>query len=265
MSSPTLSLAARATAFKALHRPLHPLVLANVFDATSAALVAALPQTAALATASYAMALALGTTDPELTLDAHLAALQPIAAVARRTGKLLTVDLQSGYGDRLADAVRAVMREPIGASGINLEDSEQATGAILGEDEAVARIETALRVAREEGVPDFVVNARSDSFVRGGTLEEAVRRGRRYLAAGATTAYVFWQAGKPMDEESVAFAVRELGGMVNLAPRLGAGGKGLTTNDLKRLGVARVSVGPQIYLAAAAALKKAAEETYGLE
>lgn len=258
---------ARATAFKALHRPSHPLILANIYDATSAAIIAALPGTVALATASYAVALALGTTDEQLTLEAYLAALHPIADVARRFNKPLSVDLQSGYGTRLEEAVRAVVRAPIAAAGANIEDSEQRTGKMMDEDEAVARIKRVLAVAREEKVGDFVVNARADSFVRGGTLEESVRRGKKYLEAGATTVYIFWPEGRSeMEEEGVKFAVKELGGMVNLAPgKVRGEGKGLMTADLKRLGVARVSVGPSLYFAAKKALEEMAEDVYKVE
>ncbi|KAK1833690.1 2-methylisocitrate lyase [Podospora conica] len=265
-SPPNPSTGARATAFKALHRPSHPLLLANIYDAASANIVAALPGTVALATASYAVAAALGTTDEQLPLDAYLAALRPIADVARRFNKPLSVDLQSGYGTRLEEAVRAVVRAPIGAAGVNIEDSDQKTGAMMAEDEAVARIKRVLAVAREERVGDLVVNARADSFIRGGTLEESVARGKRYLEAGATTVYIFWpEERREMDEEGVKFAVRELGGMVNLAPGKLRGGKGLTSADLKRLGVARVSVGPSLWFAAKRALEEMAEEVYKVE
>jgi len=266
-SSTTPSVGGRATSFKALHRPSHPVVLANIYDATSAAIVAALPGTVALATASYAVTLSLGTTDENLQLSDYLVALRPIADVAHRFNKPLTVDLQSGYDTHLEEAVRAVIRMPIGAVGINLEDSEQRTGRMMDEDEAVSRIKRVLAVAKEEKVADLVVNARADSFWTGGTLEESVRRGKRYLEVGATTVYIFWpEQRKEMDEEGVKFAVKELGGMVNLAPgQLRGGGKGLTSADLKRLGVARISVGPSLYFAAKKALEDIAEAAYRVE
>jgi 2-methylisocitrate lyase-like PEP mutase family enzyme len=61
------------------------------------------------------------------------------------------------------------------------------------------RIRRALEVARGEGVRGFVVNARTDVFrlspAPGGwdesrVVEEAVRRGRAYLEAGATCVFV---------------------------------------------------------------------------
>nr|WP_278255847.1 isocitrate lyase/phosphoenolpyruvate mutase family protein [Nocardioides convexus] len=49
-----------------------------------------------------------------------------------------------------------------------------------------------MKAAEAEGVPDFVLNARTDAFVKGAEnpLEEAVRRGRAYLDAGAPVVFV---------------------------------------------------------------------------
>ena len=261
----TLSpLNASALAFKSLHTPGTPLLLANIYDTTSALTLASHPKCPALATASFALAAANNLRDQDLTLPVHLSLLAPIAAIARQAGKPLTIDLQDGYGEQLEEAVRAAIG--FGAVGINLEDSDHTTEEMMDVEVAVARVKRALAVAKGEGVPDFVVNARSDAFIRGGTLDEAIERGKRYLAVGATTAYIFWPRGKVMDEEGVARAVKELGGMLNLAPRVVGAGKGeLTSRDLARLGVARVSVGPQMYLVVTQVLRKAAEAIFGEE
>ncbi|KAK0711829.1 Pyruvate/Phosphoenolpyruvate kinase-like domain-containing protein [Lasiosphaeris hirsuta] len=237
-------LAPLATTFKSLHAP-GPLLLPNVYDATSARLIASLPATKALATASYALALAGGTTDAELTLDQHLLLLPPIGAVARSAGLPLTVDLQDGYGERLEEAVRGVLAEEIGAVGINLEDSTGGTWWTW--------------VLRPRG---------SRGCWR-------LQRGRgwktlSYLEAGATTVYILAPPGQLMGEGHVRKIVAELGGRVNLAPRWVKpdGSKfegGLTSRDLVKLGVARISVGPSLYFAAAKALKDAAGFVFGEE
>ncbi|KAE9371042.1 hypothetical protein N431DRAFT_18815 [Stipitochalara longipes BDJ] len=87
-----------ARTLKALHQPGNSLILANVYDILSARAVASLPSSKALATASYAVAAALGITDEDLDLDANLAAIPDIAAVATQFNKPLTVDIQDGYG-----------------------------------------------------------------------------------------------------------------------------------------------------------------------
>lgn len=254
-----------AKAFKALHVPGTPLVLANVYDETSARVIASLPDCKALATASYAVAVANGTQDPDLDLDTNLAAVGRIAAVARAAGKPLTVDLQDGYGDRLEEAVRAVVAA--GAVGINLEDSDHSTSAVMDDATAVSRVRRALDAAAAAGVPDFVVNARADSHLHGADLGESIRRGKLFLEAGATTVFIFRAPGVFTSDE-VARMVRELGGRVNISMRLPSASapsdvKLLTSRELGELGVARISVGPQTYFAVAEALKKAALTIFG--
>ncbi len=256
-----------AVSFKSLHIPGTPVFLANVYDATSALIVASHPSCHALATASYAVALASGTTDDKLDLEEHLSLLAPIASIAQKAGKPLTIDMQSGYGDRLEDTVGSAIVK-LGAVGINLEDSAHDTAEMLEVDDACDRILRAKRAAEVKGVPDFVVNARADSFFRGGTLDESIARGKKYLEAGATTVYILWPPGGQMKENEVEKVVRELEGKVNLAPRFinPAGGEiegGLTAADLARLGVSRVSVGPQLYFAASKALRETADRVFG--
>jgi 2-methylisocitrate lyase-like PEP mutase family enzyme len=253
-----------AKSFKALHAPGKPLVLANVYDVTSARLVAALPGCKALATASWAVAKVAGTDDEKLGMQAQLALVRDIAAVAREAGKPLTVDFQAGYGDRLEEGIAALV--DLGVVGINLEDADQATAKVMETDAAVDRVRRALAAAAKAGVPDFVVNARSDTWLRGGTLDESIRRGRLYLDAGATTIYVIGggsPAGNTADE--VRRMVEGLDGKVNIGLRLpkpGAEAVPLSSADLAGLGVARISVGPQIYLAAAEAIKTAAQKVF---
>jgi 2-methylisocitrate lyase-like PEP mutase family enzyme len=259
------ALAAQAKAFKALHAPGTPLLLANVYDALSARTVAALPQCRALASASYALAKSIGTEDEQLTLEQNLALLAPIAAVAREFGLPLTADVQDGYGDRLEEVVRRVITE-VGAVGVNLEDSWHGDGRMMGEEEAVERIDRVLRVAKALGVEDFVVNARSDAFLMGGALDESIRRGKRYLEAGATTVYVFWPSGRDMVEEDVKRVVDAFDGRANIQPRKASQvqSKTLSSADVARLGAARVSVGPQLYRAAVEALTAKANEVFSV-
>jgi len=84
--------------------PGRPLVLANVYDVLSAAAFARIPLSSALATASYAVARAAGTEDDYMTIEQNLAAVRLIVYVAVQYEKPLTVDLQDGYVDRLAEA-----------------------------------------------------------------------------------------------------------------------------------------------------------------
>lgn len=259
------AVAAAAKSFRALHVPGKPLLLANVYDTTSARIISSLPGCKALATASYAVALANGVKDEELSLDTQLAAVRDIAAVAHQTGKFLTVDYQDGYGDRLEEGITKLIE--LGVVGINLEDSYQQTGAMMEEAAAVDRVRRAAAAATTAGVQDFVINARSDTYLRGGTLDEAIRRGKLYLEAGATTIYIIGGGGPSGKvSEDVKKMAAGLDGMVNIGmriPKAGAEAEALTSEQLAELGISRISVGPQIYQAMAEATKAAAQKVFG--
>ncbi|KAH8660595.1 phosphoenolpyruvate phosphomutase-domain-containing protein [Xylariales sp. PMI_506] len=235
----------QATRFKALHEPGRPLILANVYDILSAEAVAQLPSCKALATASFAVARAWGTTDGELTLDTNLQAVRGIADVAARYNLPLTVDLQDGYGDRLEEAIRELLA--LGVSGVNLEDRDKATLALLPPATAVERIKRVLAVAASEGVPDFVVNARCDVLLTGGEMPELISRGKLYLDAGATTIFVLGGAARGVSRAEVAQMAESFGGRLNVSKRMGPGY--LTIKELEEIGVARISIGPQLQIA----------------
>jgi len=241
---------ANAKAFKALHIPGNPLLLANVHNERVARIVAAMPTCKAIATASFSIALANGTEDSKLSLETQLSSVEAIAAVAHEYNKPLTVDLQDGYGDRLEEAVTGMIER--GVVGINLEDSDQATGKVMAEDTAVERVKRALAAASTAGVPDFVVNARPDTFLRDGDFDEAIRRGKAYLAAGATTVYILGHSARAVTREEIGKIVENLDGRVNIAlrlPRPGQPEPTLKRQDLVDAGVARVSIGPQLFFA----------------
>lgn len=246
-----------AKSFKALHNPGKPLILTNAWDAITARGIAALPDTKAIATASYAVALAAGVEDPELTLDINLRAAEGIAKVAKAFNKPLTVDFQDGYGEQLEEGVRKVVK--LGAVGINLEDFERESDALYSVEIAQERVRKVLKIAAEEGVPDFVVNARTDALLRGQSIDEAIARGKVYLAAGATTVFIWGghERGGTRTEE-VQKAAKELGGRLNVSlVRMRPGG--LSIKELSEIGVARISLGPQIMMRTVGSVAKEAE------
>ncbi|KIV91282.1 hypothetical protein PV10_05837 [Exophiala mesophila] len=254
--SPSNPLNTQATYFKSLHQPGQPVILANTWDESSARVIGSLPTVQAIATASYAVALASGTTDDELTLENNLSAVSRISKIAQEFNKPLTVDLQDGYGSRLEEAIAAVISH--GAVGANIEDVDKDTKKQYSVDEGVARIRRALKAAEENGVNDFVVNARVDTLLHGGEMEDTILRGRKYLEAGATTVFVIGGATRGgLKTEEVKTLSDALGGRLNVSVALSPGK--LTVDDVAAIGVSRVSVGPQLYFKATAAIKDAAE------
>lgn len=245
-----------AKTFKSLHKPSQPVVLANVYDGISAKTVASLPTSKAIATASYAIAEAAGTSDDALTLEENIRATKIIASVIKESGKPLTVDIQDGYGEQLEECIKQVIEA--GAVGVNLEDFDKGKKQFYSPDDAVDRIKRVLATATALGVPDFVVNARADALIYGGALDEVVSRGQAFLAAGATTVFVMGPMDRPvpgsLTKEEIAKLVEAFEGRVNVS--LGA----FTSREVATLGVSRISVGPGLQFAALAAIKNAAEQ-----
>jgi 2-methylisocitrate lyase-like PEP mutase family enzyme len=114
-----------AKAFKRLHVPGRPVVLANIYDTLSAQAVAELPSCKALATASYGVARANGTEDDDMTMEINLEAVRKIAPVAKAHNKPLSVDVQDAYGDKLEEAITGLVK--MGVVGVNLEDCDKDT------------------------------------------------------------------------------------------------------------------------------------------
>lgn len=202
----------------------------------------------------------------------NLEALSLISPIARAAGVPLSADLQDGYGDQLRECIGGAI--DLGVVGANIEDGIPATGYGKGleglrtVEEQVERLKVVFEVAKERGLPDFVVNARTDLFVldplpegwgHEDILKEAVRRGRAYLEAGATSFFVWG----PVTVDDVKTLVRELDGKV--AVLLSGGGGKVTLAEWKEIGVCRISVGPTLWKESMAALKKAAEKILGLE
>ena len=245
-----------AATLKALHRPGQPLVLANVYDILSARAVAALPSCKALATASYAVARANGTEDDDMDLETNLRSIRGIAAVAAEFKKPLTVDIQDAYGERLEEAITELVK--IGVVGVNLEDCDKTTQKMYAVDQAADRIKRALKTAEKLGVKDFVINARCDTLIHGGKLDEVIIRGKAYLAAGATSVFVWGGSSRGVSRDEVATMVKEFDGRLNVAMRMSPGG--LNVAELSKIGVSRISVGPQIQFMAMDTFAKEAEK-----
>jgi 2-methylisocitrate lyase-like PEP mutase family enzyme len=234
---------AAVDALRALHRGPEPLVLPNAWDAASARLVeaAGFP---AVATGSAAVAGSLGYEDNERApVDEMLAAA---ARICRAVSVPVTVDVEAGYG--LPPGELAGRLVELGAAGCNLEDTDHRGGGLVDAEAQAERI-------RGLG-PGLVVNARVDVFIRewgepAGRLEEAVRRGRLYLEAGADCVYPIWVA----DEDTIARLVDALQAPVNVLYRPGAP----SLARLAELGVRRISLGPGLHRATEAATRQLLE------
>ena len=241
--------AVRATTLLELHRAPKLLTLVNVWDVISAKVVSDVPGTPALATASHSIAASYGYEDGEnIPLDLMLEAVGRIVA---STSLPVSADLEGGYGDAAETVRRAI---GVGVVGANIEDQMKPLP------EAARQVEAIMKAAAAEGVPDFVLNARTDAFHLGrdkdpaDNLAVAVERGKAFLDAGAPVVFV----PARLTEDQVSTLVEAFG-----PQRLSAiaipGTPPLAR--LEELGVARVSFGP---LSQNVALTALAELTEGV-
>ncbi|HVA25674.1 MAG TPA: isocitrate lyase/phosphoenolpyruvate mutase family protein [Chloroflexota bacterium] len=244
-------LASQAAALRGLHRVGEPLLLANVWDVASAKMVEEVGFSA-VATSSSAVAHAFGELDTDgMPLEVAFGAVE---RVAKAVSLPVTADLEAGYQLPADELVRRVLAA--GAVGLNLEDSDHhGSGVLVDLETQTERIAAVRRAARKAGV-DVVINARVDVYVRrvgdaGQQLKEGVRRGRAYLAAGADCVYPITIS----DEHAIGAFVDGVGGAVNVNMRAGTP----PLDVLRRLNVARVSLGGGLFRIAITAAKQAAE------
>ncbi len=244
----------KAELFLNMHKGPALLLLPNAWDALSARLFAA-AGFAAIATTSGGVSWALGYADGEAAPWPEVVAAT--GRIARSVSLPVTADIEAGFGDT-PEAVASSVRDIIGAGavGINLEDGvPRGATPIRTIADAAARLRAAREAARTAGVP-IVINARTDLYLRNigdpaTRFDEAVERGKAYLAAGADCFYPITLR----DTETIGRLVKALAAPININVRAGLP----NVAELEALGVARVSTASQIALLAAGTIRQAAE------
>lgn len=230
-----------APAFRALHQPGNPFVLANCWDIGTARMLAAMGAQA-LATSSSAYAFSLGLPDGGLTRDQALAHAQDIVAA---TPLPVSGDFENGYGDD-PDAVAETVRlaAEAGLAGISIEDTPSPEGPAYDRALSIERIRAAAAAAR--ALPrDFVLIARADGIMNGHYgMEEATARIRAYDEAGADGLYV---PLPPSFDDLAAICAMTVKPVNALASGPFAS---YTRDDFARIGVARISLGGALARAA---------------
>ncbi|GJF27715.1 2-methylisocitrate lyase [Kitasatospora sp. NE20-6] len=245
---------AKADTLRALHAD-GVLVLPNAWDAGSAVLIAR-AGARAVATTSGGVSWSLGRPDGErLTRDEMVEQVRRIAAAVDVP---VTADVEGGYGpapEDVAATVEAVVAA--GAVGVNLEDSGAPGGGLFGPEEQAARLRAAREAAARAGLPELVVNVRTDVFLFGigapeGRLDDVLARAKVYAEAGADSLFV----PGLLDLDTLAVLAGRSPLPVNAMA--GPGGPGVAA--LAAAGVRRVSVGTAVTQAAYSAVHRAAVE-----
>lgn len=238
------TLAGRATALLALHRPGDPVILPTVWDAWSARL-AVDAGFAALTVGSHPLADAVGKPDGEgMSFEDVLARVAQITAAVDAP---VSVDVESGYGlaaQRLIDGLLSA-----GAVGLNIEDTVHSEGKRLRSAGEHAELVGALRSAADAAGVHVVINARTDLFLRqdGDASDRVDRAVARLTEAADAGADVLYPVGRH-DPETLRRLAAELPLPINAIA--------LPDQDdpatFGPVGVARISFGPFFQAALAA-------------
>jgi len=238
------SQAEKADLLKKLHHSGKTLVLPNIWDAAGAVLLENLGYPA-VATASAAIARAHGYEDGERIPFDFLLAI--VAQIVKSVGVPVTVDIEAGYAadnETLKSNIRRLISA--GVAGINIEDSDVHTHELLPIEEQVEKLKLIGRVADRENTRLFI-NARTDVFLLNPDLSEdqklalTIERGRAYVEAGADGIYPIFAT----EEETLKTLVNALKVPLNVIAKSGTP----DLDVLQKLGVARVSFGPNVHRA----------------
>lgn len=241
-------------AFRALHQPGNPFILANAWDIGSARMLAALGAEA-LATSSAAHAFTLGRPDGSVTRDE---ALSHAAGLVAATPLPVSGDFENGFAeapDGVAETLR--LAAEAGLAGISVEDTVPGVGDAYDFDLAVERIRAAASAAR--ALPrDFVLVARADGVMHGVyDIAEALKRIRAFDEAGADCLYV----PLPITRDDLAAVCKATSKPVNA---LAAGlYTAMRRDDFAAMGVARISLGGALARVTHRAIRDAAQAMFG--
>ena len=243
---------AQAAALRALHQS-GIFVLPNAWDAGSAAIIAR-AGAKVIATTSAGVSWALGRPDGHGLTRAEM--IDAVRRIAATVDVPVSADIEGGYGpgpDDVAATVEAVIAA--GAVGVNLQDS-RGGGLLFDSAEQAERLRAARAAAERAGLPELVINARTDVFLHEigapqGRLADVQSRSPAYAEAGADCLFV-----PGLVDLDMISALTKGPLPVNVMAEPGTPG----VAALKAAGVRRVSVGSAISQAAYSLARRAAAE-----
>jgi 2-methylisocitrate lyase-like PEP mutase family enzyme len=232
------------------------LIMPDAYDPISAKLI----ENAgfkAVQCSGYSFSIAAGyRQEIDITLDENI---ELTRRIAESVDVPVMADAEDGYGGP-GDVIDTVERFiEAGAAGLNIEDQVLGAGSgvsVVDEDLMAQKIILARETAEIEDKPDFIINGRTDALKstenRDEGLEIAINRANQYLEAGADLAFITYVA--TIDE--VKQITREVKGPVSIAAGMPYNIRNFTIDDLKKCGVARVSLPTLLIFSSLGAIKK---------
>lgn len=240
------------------------LVMPDAYDALSARIIARMGFKA-VQCSGFSIALTECVLEPLFGFERNVAATAKIAGAVDIP---VMADGEDGFGD--ASVIPATIRAFIeaGVAGINLED--QVLGVpgrkqLIDQAQAVEKLRVARQTATEAGVPDLILNARTDALAAAETpdqgLAEAVKRANAYLQAGGDLAFIIGVS----ELEHVKLLVREIDGPIAIAAGMPNNLGGLSIAQLRDAGVRRVSLPSLLIFSAIKAMLRSLEIVAGTD
>jgi 2-methylisocitrate lyase-like PEP mutase family enzyme len=250
----------KAELFLKLHHDKEVLVILNSWDPGSSKLIEA-SGFKAIGTTSMGVSASLGYPDCEAIQFTEM--LQAIKRIADKITLPLTVDIEGGFGNTTKEIVKNIKQViETGVVGINLEDSAKLNPELLDVTEFMERISAIRKLSDSLGI-HLVINARTDSFLTSSgsadsRLAESIKRGKRYIEAGADCIFV----PNVTDAKSISELVKGIAAPVNILANP-TNGTALppALKELEDMGVARLSVGSTLMKSTLTLIKKVADET----
>jgi 2-methylisocitrate lyase-like PEP mutase family enzyme len=244
------ALGGTAATFLALHRPGHPLLQPNAWDAGSARLLEALGF-AAVASTSSGFAATLGRRDGTVTREQLLGHLR---ALAEAVDIPVAADTENGFADGpdgVAETVALVAST--GVAGCSIEDyTRRSDDPIYEIGRARERVAAAVDAAHGAST-QLVVTARAENLIHGRPdLPDTISRLQAYQEAGADVLF----APGLTTLGDIRAVLSSIDRPLNVLARPGSP----PVDELAAAGVARVSVGGAFAFASYATLVAAATE-----
>ena len=247
-----VSIADKATVFRALHEREGAFIIPNPWDVGTARLLAHLGFEA-LATTSAGYAFSVGRPDNSIGRDAMM---KHVEAIVSATDLPVSADLENGFGDSPEAAAETIrLAAQTGLVGGSIEDMTFDKADPIYELEfASERIRAAAEMVKTLPFP-FTLTGRAENYLVGRPdLNDTIRRLQSYQEAGADVLY----APGLSSREDIRSVVESVDRPVNVV--MGLQGVQLNLKELSELGVKRISVGSALSRAALGSFITAAKE-----
>ena len=218
------------------------LIMPNAYDPISAMMIEK-AGFKAVQCSGYSFSIRAGyLKESEVTLEDNL---EWTSRIVNAVDVPVMADAEDGYGDAETVIETVIKFMEIGVAGLNIEDQilkDPGPLRIIEEELMAEKIMVARETAEVEGNPDLVINGRTDALRSTPDREEAlnlaIERANVYLESGANLAFVTYAETL----EEVEKVVREVKGPVTIAAGMPYNIKNFRIDDLKKYGVARISL-----------------------